>query len=117
MLLYWVFLLRAAFRVQRVGVLASRLRELDQQPVLDALLLYPSLATASRVTKVLSCLFVGALGWGGYVMWLLPINQIIGRTVPKSLSGAAIVMLPPAAFLCWQLLALRRSTPKSSNAA
>jgi hypothetical protein len=117
MLLYWVFLLRAAFRVHRVGVLASRLRELDQQPVLDALLLYPSLATASRVTKVLSCLSVGALGWGGYVMWLLPINQIIGRTVPKSLSGAAIVMLPPAAFLCWQLLALRRSTPKSSNAA
>jgi hypothetical protein len=65
MLLYWVFLLRAAFRVQRVGVLASRLRELDQQPVLDALLLYPSLATANCVTKVLSCLSVGALGWGG----------------------------------------------------
>jgi hypothetical protein len=117
MLLYWVFLLRAAFRVQRVGVLASRLRELDQQPVLDVLLLYPSLATANRWTKVLSCLSVGALGWAGYAMWLLPLNQITGKTVPKTLAGAAIIMLPPAAFLCCQLLALRCSTPKTSNAA
>jgi len=117
MLLYWVFLLRAAFRVQRVGVLASRLRELDQQPVLDALLLYPSLTTANRVTKVLSCLSVGALGWGGYAMWLLPLNQITGKTVATTLFNAAIIMLPPAAFLCCQLLALRCSTPKTSNAA
>jgi hypothetical protein len=116
MLLYWVFLLRAAVLVRRVGVLASRLRALDQQ-VLNVLLLYPSLATASRVTKVLSFLSVGALGWGAEVMWLLPFNQITGNTVPNTLLGAAAIMLPPAAILGSQLLALRCSTPQSSNAA
>ena len=103
-LCYWIFTIRAALRVRRIARLFSRLSALDA-PVLEAVLLRPSLATAGPIGKVLSCLSLGVLGYGSFVSTQLPYNVVILRSTSQTLAEAAL-MLIPAIWLCGQLLAL-----------
>jgi len=96
--LYWVLCFRAAFRVQRMGVIIHRLAKSDRE-TLAAVLLYPSLATASRGGKIAACLGLCVLGVG---VWLLMYAGV--EPIGTLLVGAPVMLVPPG-YLFWKLLA------------
>jgi hypothetical protein len=98
---YWVLCLRAAFRVRRARAIARRLAELDRE-IINAALLYPSLATSGRAARILSCAALGAFGYASYLSLYLPISQQLGKDMTETMT-VPIFMLLPAAYVGWQL--------------
>lgn len=101
MALFVAFCLRAAARVRRAHAIASRLRP-AAPALLTAALTYPSVATASRASRMATC---AALALVSALAWLL--MYLPSRGFEEAAATSLLMAVPPAilARTLWPALA------------
>jgi hypothetical protein len=109
--LYWVFCLRAAFRCSRVTLIARRLGAIDPG-MMDAALLLPSLATASKPARGLACVALGGLGLLAYLVMYAPLYPI-----RDLLMSSVVAIVLPACVLGWNIWNVPSSIQNTDSGA